>query len=45
MDRNLIINLHKKGLKNMEIAKALRINRSTVWQTLKHFGERGDTTD
>ena len=38
MDRNSIINLHKKGLKNTEIAKALRINRSTVWRTLKRFG-------
>ena len=45
MDRNSIINLHKKGLKNTEIAKAIRINRSTIWQTLKHFGERGDATD
>ena len=45
MDRNSIINLHKQGLKNTEIAKALRINRSTVWQTLKCFGKRGDATD
>ena len=45
MDRNSIINLHKKGLKTMEIAKVLMINRSTVWQTLKHFGKRGDATD
>ena len=45
MDRNLIINLHKKGLKNTEITKVLRINRSTVWQTLKRFGKRGDATD
>ena len=45
MDRNSIINLHKKGLKNTEIAKALRINRLTVWRTLKRFGERGDATD
>ena len=45
MHRNSIINLHKKGLKNTEIAKALRINRSTVWQTLKCFGKRGDATD
>ena len=29
----------------MEIAKALRINRSTVWQTLKRFGKMGDATD
>ena len=42
MDRNSIINLCKKGLKNTELAKALRINRSTVWQTLKRFGKRGD---
>ena len=45
MDRNSIINLHKKSLKNTEIAIALKINRSTVWRTLKHFGERGDATD
>ena len=45
MDRNSIINLHKKGLKNTKIAKALRINRSKVWKTLKHFGERGDAAD
>ena len=45
MDRNSIINLHKKGLKNMEIAKVLRVNRSRVWQTLKRFGKRGHATD
>ena len=45
MDRNSIINLYKKGLKNAEIAKALRISRSTVWRTLKRFGERGEATD
>ena len=45
MDKNSTINLHKKGLKNRKIAKALRINRSTVWRTLKRFGERGDATD
>ena len=45
MDKNSIINLHKKGLKNTEIAKALRINRSTVWRTLKRFGEKGGATD
>ena len=45
MDRNSIINLYKKSLKNTEIAKALKINRSTVWRTLKRFGERGDATD
>ena len=36
MDRNSIINLHKKGLKNTEIAKALRINSlvniKALWQ-------------
>ena len=45
MDKNLIINQHKKGLKKTRIAKVLRINRSTVWRTLKCFGEKGDATD
>ena len=45
MDRNSIINLHKKGLKTRRLLKALRINTSTVWRTLKRFGERGDATD
>ena len=40
MDRNSIINLHKKGLKNTEIAKALRINSLANIKALWREGRR-----
>ena len=45
MDKNLIINLHKKGLKNTEIAKALRINSLANIKALWREGRRNRPTE
>ena len=37
VDRNAVIKLHKSGKGNVEIAKRLDMNRSTVWKILKKF--------
>ena len=45
VDRNAVIKLHKSGKSNVEIAKRLDTNRSTVWKTVKKFQETGNTLD
>ena len=42
VDRNIII--HKSGKSNVEIAKQLVMNRSTVWKIVK-FKETSNTVD
>ena len=44
-DRNSIINLHLKGVKNTVIANALKISRVTVYRAVKRFLEMGDASD
>ena len=44
--RNLIVHFHKKRLRPSEIVKKLeseniRISRSGVWRSLKHYDETG----
>ena len=43
VDQNAVIKLHKSGKSNVEIAKRLHINRSTVWKIVKKFQETGAT--
>ena len=45
IDRNIVIKLHKSGETNVEIAKRLKMNRSTVWKIVKKFKETGNTLD
>ena len=45
IDRNVVIKLHKSGESNSEIAKRLKINRTTVWKIIKKFQENGTTLD
>ena len=44
-DRNAVIELHKSGKGNVEIAKRLDMNRSTMWKIVKKFLETGSTLD
>ena len=39
VDRNAVIKLQKSGKSNVEIAKRLDMNRSTVWKIVKIFQE------
>ena len=39
VDRNAVITLHKSGNSNVESAKRLDMNRSTVWKSVKKFQE------
>ena len=43
--RSAILELHKKGLKNTEIAKLLKLNRPSVWRTVKRFKELNSSSD
>ena len=45
VDRNAVIKLHKNGKTNVEIAKPLDMNRSTVWKIVKKFQEPGNSHD
>ena len=45
VDRNMVIKLNKSGKSNVEIAKRLEMNRSTVWKIVKKFKETGSTID
>ena len=38
--RNAVIKLHKSGKSNVEIAKRLDMNRSTVWKIVTETGDR-----
>ena len=37
VDRNALIKLHKREKSNVEVAKRLDMNRSTVWKIVKKF--------
>ena len=37
IDHNIVIKLHKSGESNSEIAKQLKMNRTTVWKIIKSF--------
>ena len=37
IDGNIVIKLHKSGESNSEIAKRLKMNRTTVWKIIKKF--------
>ena len=39
IDRETIVNLHKKGESYSTIAKKLQIRRQTVWKVVKKFRE------
>ena len=45
IDCNIVIKLHKSGESNSEIAKRLKMNRTTVWKIIKKFQEIGTTLD
>ena len=45
IDCNIVIKLHKSGESNSEIAKRLKINRTTVRKIIKKFQEIGTTLD
>ena len=45
IDRNIAIKLQKNGEGNSEIAKRLKMNRTTVWKIIKKFQEIGTTLD
>ena len=45
IDCNIVIKLHKSGESNNEIAKRLKINRTTVWKIIKKFQEIGSILD
>ena len=45
IDRNIMIKLHKSGESNSEIAKRLKMNRTTVWKIIKKFQKIGTTLD
>ena len=45
VDWNAVIKLHKSGKSNVEIAKRLDMNRSTLWKIVKKFQETGNTPD
>ena len=43
--RSAILELYKKGLKNMKIAKLLKLNRTSIWKTVKRFKELNSSSD
>ena len=43
--RTAILELHKKGLKNTKTAKLLKLNRTSVWRTIKRFKELNLSSD
>ena len=45
VDRKTIIKLHKIGETIVEIAKRMKMNRSTIWKIVKKFKEIGNTLD
>ena len=45
IDRETIVNLHKKGESNSTIAKELQIRRETVWKVVKKSRETGQTSN
>ena len=45
VDRNEVIKLHKSVKSNVEIAKRLDMNRSTVWKIMKKLQKTGNTLD
>ena len=45
VDQNIVIKLHKSGKSNVEIAKRLKMNPSTVGKIVKKFKEIGNTID
>ena len=45
VDRNVVIKLYKSRNSNVEIAKRLDMNRSTVWKIVNKFQETGNTLD
>ena len=45
VDRNAVIKLHTRENSNIDIAKQLDMNRSTVWKFVKKFQETGNTLD
>ena len=45
IDRNIVIKLNQSGESNSEIAKRLKMNRTTVWKIIKKFQEIGTTLD
>ena len=45
VDQNAVIKLHKSEKSNVEIAKRLDMNRSTLWKIVKTFQETGNTLD
>ena len=45
VDRNAVIKLHKSKKSNVEIAKRLDMNYSTVWKIVKKFQEIGKPLD
>ena len=45
VNRNAVIKLHRSGKSNVEIAKRLDMNRSTVWKIVKKFQKTGNTFD
>ena len=45
VDQNIVIKLHKSGKSNVEIAKRLKMNPSTVGKIVKKFKEISNTID
>ena len=45
VDQNIVIKLHKSGKSNVEIAKRLEMNCSTVWKIVKKFKKTSNTID
>ena len=45
IDRNAVIKLHKSRKSNVEPAKRLDMNRSTVWKIVKKYQETENTLD
>ena len=45
VDRNAVIKLHKSEKSNVEIAKRLDLNLSTLWKIVKKFQKTGNTLD
>ena len=45
IDRNIVIKFHKSGESDSEIAKRLKMNRTTVWKITKKFQEIGTKLD
>ena len=40
--RNAIVELYKAGTLRKDICKIMKVNRTLVWKTLKHFEETGE---